>query len=201
MQITKWYADLDRKRAERGGVATRETLAAALLPVLAGIVKLGEAVENGVFADLFIPMPLAEQFERDLADTVIRIFEFCRDGKIDLQAGIDRVLDDPTSVVGPPDFEIPEDDMVEILMSDVAYPGFILWGEVLRNEDPEVIRRFAGYMVLSLFRLADQMDFELAAAIDAKLAQDRTAGCGALTDATRAGGGEIRTGTTTKALT
>jgi hypothetical protein len=173
MRIKEWCAVLEPKRVEHERVATKEGLAAALFPVLAGIVKLAEAVQNGVFDDLFIPMRLAEQFERDLADTVIRIFAFCLDGKVDLQAGIDRVLDDPTWCVGPPDFDVTEEDMVEILMNHVAYPAFVVWGEVLKNEDPEGIRRFAGYMVLSLFRLADQMDFRLAAAIDSQLAQDR----------------------------
>jgi hypothetical protein len=169
-KIREWCAELERKRAGQEGVATKESPGWGLFPVLAGIVKLGEAVENGVFDDLFIPMQAADQFERDLAETAIQLMKFCESHAIDLPSGVHRLLTEPTDLSRAPDFDVTEDDVLDILMNDVCYPVFVLWGQLFEREDPELITCLGGYAMLSLLRLAEQLDFDLEAAIDRRLA-------------------------------
>jgi hypothetical protein len=174
-EIKNWCAEVHRVHAEQGTAGTEESLPTDLFAVLSRIVTLAKAVQNGVFDDLFIPMPAADQFECDLAETTIQLMKFCASYDIDLPSGVHRLLTEPTDLSRAPAFDVTEDDGLDILMNDVCYPVFVLWGQLFTREDPELITCLGAYALLSLLRYAEQMDFDLPAAIESTLALDRTA--------------------------
>jgi hypothetical protein len=175
MRIKEWCAEVQRVHAGQGTVAAEESLPAELFALLSRIVKLGEAVQHGVFDELFIPMSAADQFERDLAGTAIQLMTFCECYKIDLPSGVRRLRTEPTDRSREPGFDVTEDHVLDILMNDVCYPVFVLWGQLLKREDPDLAACLGGYAMLSLLRFAEQMDFALPATIDAQLAMDQPA--------------------------